>query len=210
MYGIAARAWCSKATLYGYFPSKTELFLNVVIMKFGGQIGETLTSLPQRRNQPSREVLAEAGIHFLRTANSAEAQPLQRLIAGTMTRRADAANFWRLGARQALDAFETYLNAAAKVGLLRIVHVRSAAQQVLALYEAEVLWIGSPGFAAPLDEEQIPAAVQRAVRVFCALTELKRMSAYVWRRVWSVLGTQYCHRRCRCHRHRWSAENHAD
>lgn len=168
MAEIADRAVCSKPTLYSYFPSKTELFMGAIIHKLGGQVAAVYYDLPSYAPEEPGPVLTRLGEHHMTTIASPEAFAFKRLIAATMTDRDDAERFWALGNKRLVEIIETYLIAATEAGRLKVQNTRVAAQHLLALYEAEVIWSGPIGFAPNLPLEMIRQAVERAVKVFLA------------------------------------------
>jgi len=172
MAEIAERSVCSKPTLYSYFPSKAELFMGAIMHKIGGtlvsHIQAALMELPTLAAEDPGPVLMRFGEHFIAAVDSPEAYAFKRLIAATMTDRVDAERFWELGNEQLVKTIEAYLSAATEAGRLKVRNARVAAQQLLALYEAEITWSGPIGFPPELPSETIPELAARAVQVFLA------------------------------------------
>jgi AcrR family transcriptional regulator len=168
MAEIADRTVCSKPTLYSYFPSKTELFFGAINHKLGGQVAIVYTELLSLAPEDPGPVLTKLGEHHIATIASSEVSAIKRLVAATMTDREDAERFWELSDKRLVETIETYLIAATEAGRFKIENARVAAQHLLALYEAEVIWSGPIGFAPNLPLEMIRQAVERAVKVFLA------------------------------------------
>ena len=65
---IAKKAGVSKATLYSYFPDKRLLFMEVVNQECERQSQSAIDNIDQ--SAPPRDVLTQAGQHFLRFLTS--------------------------------------------------------------------------------------------------------------------------------------------
>ncbi|WP_024302915.1 TetR/AcrR family transcriptional regulator [Pseudogulbenkiania sp. MAI-1] len=168
MAEIAVRAGCSKPTLYGYFPSKEELFMSVVHQRLGSEAEPIFLELPTLGDEEPGPVLTRLGECFINAITLPEAPAFKRLIMTTMTDRADAERCWELGNKQAVQIIEAYLQAATQAGRLKVKNPRVAAQQMLSLFEAEINWGGPIGFAPNLTPEMIHQASTHAVEVFLA------------------------------------------
>lgn len=168
MAEIATRAGCSKPTLYGYFPSKAELFVSVILQRVGGTVEAAFEELASRVDDDPRQVLSHLGEHFIQVLAAPQTSAFKRLILGTMSDRADAERFWELGNKMAVETIRSYLVAATEAGRLKVGNPLVAAQQLLALYDAEISWGGPVGFAPEMTPEMIRQAARRAVEVFLA------------------------------------------
>lgn len=168
MAEIAIRAGCSKPTLYGYFPSKAELFVSVILQRVGGTVEAAFEELASRVEDDPCEVLCHLGEHFIQVLVAPQTCAFKRLVLGSMTDRADAERFWELGNKLAVETIESYLIAATEAGRLKVGNALVAAQQLLALYDAEIAWGGPLGVPPEMNEEMIRQASDRAVAVFLA------------------------------------------
>jgi AcrR family transcriptional regulator len=172
MAEIADRTVCSKPTLYNYFPTKEELFLAAIRHKIGGQIGGQVEAafkeLQSHAPEEPRPVLTRLGECHITTRIFPDSVAIKRLIVATMTDRADAERFWEMSNKLVVETIETYIIAATEAGRLKVKNARVAAQQLLALYEAEIYWSGPIGFPPDLPSEKIPEVAERAVQVFLA------------------------------------------
>lgn len=168
MAEIAKRAGGSKATLYGYFPSKEELFMSVVLHKVGTQVESAFSKLALHADKPPRALLTEFCERVLSVVTTHEAVALKRLIIAHMTNGAVAKRFWDLGPQQMLNALETYIAAATMAGRLNAKYPSVAAKHMLALCDAEIQWGGHPGLEPEFTSSQLKLIAARAVDVFMA------------------------------------------
>jgi AcrR family transcriptional regulator len=167
MAEIAASVGGSKATLYGYFPSKDDLFMHVVLHKVGSQLAPAFTNMPDQAQDDPRAVLSALGERFLMTILTPEAIALKRVILAHMTESKLAEQLWALGPQQMLSAVESYLEKATAAGRLQVRTPRIAAKQLLALFEAESVWGGPMAQPSqPLTRDDITPVVSRAVEMF--------------------------------------------
>jgi AcrR family transcriptional regulator len=167
MADIAARVGGSKATLYGYFPNKEELFMTVIRQKMG-QVGRALHDLALRGHEDPGEVLGEFGRLYLASTQSAEARALKRVISGYLERDEKTAQaFWTGGVQKMFDMVERYLCDATQAGRLAVSESKVASKQLLSLLEAEFNWT-APARSASITAKAIHAASERAVAVFVA------------------------------------------
>ena len=120
MAEIAARVGGSKATLYGYFPSKEELFMGVVLHKVGSKVEPAFRDLPSLAHEDPRRLLTQFGERFLSAILTPEAIGLKRLIIAHMTQSSVMERFWAEGPQKLIDSMETYLEAATTAGRLQV------------------------------------------------------------------------------------------
>lgn len=169
MSEIAARLGGSKATLYGYFSSKEELFFNVVQFKVGSEVNPAFEELRSQIDAEPRTVLIKLGERFVSAILTPEAIALRRLVIAQVAQPGVGERFWRLGPGQACDAMEGYLASATKAGRLNVSDPKVAAQHMLALYESELGWRWILGLQESFSRQHMKQAVARAVDVFlCA------------------------------------------
>jgi AcrR family transcriptional regulator len=168
MAEIAARVGGSKATLYGYFPSKEDLLMQVVAHKIGGQMEPLFAEMQQHGADDARVVLTRFGEHFISTLLTPESVALRRLVIAQTIQEDVAERFWTHGPKKMFDAIESYLIASAKAGRLDAKNPKVAAKHLIALYEAEIGWRGLFGADRNYTRQQIKQIVARAVDVFLA------------------------------------------
>lgn len=163
---IAARADCSKVTLYGYFASKEELFMGVLQHKMGEELDPALRDLSAHAHQNPKTVLSLFGERFLAASLTTEAIAFKRLIITHMHDQNIARQFWAIGPQRFLDELDAYLAGATAAGQLQVQDRAVAAQQLMALLEAETRGGGLFNVDRPFTREFIKRIVARAVTVF--------------------------------------------
>ena len=164
---INAQAGGSKATIYSYFRSKDEIFVECMFALAERYLEGTLGDL----QNPSDDVIADLqafGESFLRLVCSPEMVSLRRL----MIAEAERAGIGKLFYEKLMSIREQVAMFIAKVmadGGLRAGDADLAARQLRALLEAELLESlllnGSASDPHPNDEA-IPLAAERAVDTF--------------------------------------------
>jgi AcrR family transcriptional regulator len=168
MSEIAARLGGSKATLYSYFPSKEELFHAVVQHMVGAQVEPAFTELPSLADQEPRALLVRLGERVLTAVLMPEAIAARRMVIAESAASQIGARFWKFGPQQALDALTAYVGAATKAGRLKATNPQVAAQQLMALYSAELDWRWLFGLQDRFTRQQIKQSVAHAVDLFMA------------------------------------------
>ncbi|WP_322405330.1 TetR/AcrR family transcriptional regulator [Massilia luteola] len=166
MAEIAARVDCSKATLYGYFASKEELFLGVIAHGVGSAVDPLLDELFASAGDAPETVLRRFGERYLVVTLAPDAIAMKRLIIAQMSDPELARRFWELGPRRYLDALEKYMVAATGAGRLDVDDPKLAAQQLAALYDAETSSGGLFAGGQTFTREYITRIVTYAVRAF--------------------------------------------
>lgn len=168
MSEIAARMGGSKATLYSYFPSKEELFFEVMQHKVGAEVEPMFQELPSMAHENPRELLAKLGERLLVAITAPDAIAVRRMVIAEAAKSDIGRQFWKFGPQQAVDAMEVYLAKATALGLLDVKDPKSAAQHVLALLSSEIDWRWIFGLQQTFTRAEIKQAVTRAVDVFLA------------------------------------------
>jgi AcrR family transcriptional regulator len=165
---IAARLGGSKGTLYGYFPSKEELFMGVVTHKVGSKVEPAYLNLARHAADDPLDVLQHLGVTILNAILSPDAVALKRLVIAQMNNHQAGERFWASGPGLMLKSVEEYLAAATSAGMLQVPDPGVAARHLLALFEAEPHWRGPPGMGPAWAPDDMRSAVARAVSVFLA------------------------------------------
>ena len=170
MNELAKRLGGSKATLYGYFPSKEELFVAVVksiatshlavppaeLLEVNGDT--TLASLLTRYGERMLHVLI----------NDADALAVYRMVIAEAGQSDVGQLFYEAGPAEFIQSLATLMASAMEYGELRRADPVVTALQFSALVTAETqirLYQANP---APLTVDQIKGMVQRAVEMFLA------------------------------------------
>lgn len=163
---IARRAKISKATLYRYFESKSELFNEIARREIAreGQIG-TQNLNP---DLDPIDVLNAVGLQYTGFMLSPFGSDLYRLIAAERHRFPDvAAAFYSEGRQYVISVLAKYFEQAEKVGKLKIDDKELAASQLIDLVRGElfsqVMFLG-----ATEDSAETERVVASGVEVFLA------------------------------------------
>jgi TetR/AcrR family transcriptional repressor of mexJK operon len=165
MNRIAAALGGSKATLYGYFPSKEALFAAYVIHNGGERLAEIpgdgfdLSDLPG--------VLAQIGRRYLSLVLTPSVLALNRMVIGESPRFPELGQlFFENGPRRTVNHMSAIFQQLAALHALPVLAQRRSALQFKSLCDAGLydrhLW----GIAAPATDDEIDAAVEVAVGFF--------------------------------------------
>lgn len=167
MEDIRKRADFSKATLYSYFPSKEELFMEIVIDATDAQFQATLDALGPG-GEDIEQALISFGTRFLTLLYLTPVAAVRRLVVSEAGRSELGRKCFEIGPVRSMAVVAGYLEAAMAQGKLKRADPRLAALQLKGLLEAE--WI-DPFMFQTLDApptEALAASVERAVAVFMA------------------------------------------
>lgn len=167
MEDIRKRAEFSKATLYSYFPSKEELFMEIVVDATQAQFQATLDALDPGHDDLT-QALVSFGTRFLTLLYVSPVQAIRRLVVSEAGRSELGKKCYEIGPVRSMAAVAAYLEQAIRSGKLRPAHAHIAALHLKGLLEAE--WIDPFMFQqlAQPSTEQLRASVERAVAVFMA------------------------------------------
>jgi TetR/AcrR family transcriptional regulator of autoinduction and epiphytic fitness len=163
---IAARAEVSKRTVYNHFPSKDELFAEILAQLWESSVAQL--SLPYRADRPLREQLRELLRAKMRMLNDSNFRDLARVaIAATIHSPERAGEMVaRLSARE--EGVTLWIRAAQADGRLKAGDPVFAAQQLQGLLKAFAFWpqvtLGQP----PLDEATQAKVVDATADLFLA------------------------------------------
>jgi AcrR family transcriptional regulator len=167
MEDIRKRAEFSKATLYSYFPSKEELFMEIVIDATEAHFQATLDAL-----DPSYEDIEQAlvgfGTRLLSLLYLTPVHAVRRLVVSEAGRSELGKKCYEVGPVRSVAAVADYLGKAMEKGKLRQASPQVAAVHLKGLLEAE--WIEPFMFQAieAPSSDELAASVERAVTVFMA------------------------------------------
>ena len=167
MNELAKRVGGSKATLYGYFPSKEELFVAVVQTVATAHLADAVARLPAEADGPLETVLIKFGKRMLAVlTNDTDAMAVYRMVVAEAGHSNVGQLFHEAGPSQHIRALAGLLATAMERGELRRTDPHIAALHFLALVTAEaevrIFQVDPP----PLSASQIRATVQRAVEMF--------------------------------------------
>ncbi|ROR23028.1 TetR family transcriptional regulator [Comamonas sp. BIGb0124] len=166
MEDIRERAGCSKGTLYSYFPSKDDLFVQA-LLDATAQEASNMVWETREQNESASAFLQRFGVSFLKTLYAPRFQALRRLAFSTPTGEVGSTVY-----EQVVKPYETriagVLTALMSDGKLRQANAGIAAHHFGGLLESELLLkfllraVGEP------TEEALEAAASRAVTAFLA------------------------------------------
>jgi AcrR family transcriptional regulator len=168
MSEIATRNGGSKATLYGYFHSKQELFLAVAFAEGQKQVGPAFASL-EAGVTDVRDSLLRVGEKLIAFLLSPGAIAAHRMVISEAGRSEIGRHFYINGRARGIAMLAKFLEAACAAGRIRKADFRVAAMHLVALFESER--VAPVLFAiehrAP-SRRQIRQSTERAVDVFLA------------------------------------------
>jgi AcrR family transcriptional regulator len=166
MSEIAARLGGSKATLYGYFKSKEELFVEVVAAQAIKQLLPAFADLDEN-SADLRDALVPVGEKLVAFLISPEALAAHRMVMSEAGRTNIGQDFYMNGRQRGLDLTAAFLERAGKIGKIKPCDFHVAATHLLALIESEWLQPFTFGIARPAPSRlEIRQSTERAVDVF--------------------------------------------
>ncbi|MGV1831909.1 TetR/AcrR family transcriptional regulator [Agrobacterium vitis] len=166
MEAIAEGATASKATLYGYFPSKEALFEAFVEEAGKGGIEEIKAA---RNGDDVEQVLRQLGMAYLDLVTRPEVIDANRLIMGEAGRQPQLSRiFYENGPRKTLIALSETITALMDSGQLRRSDRRDATLYFKALCEAGLVERQLWGLDDAPDQLARQTAVEKAIVVFLA------------------------------------------
>ena len=163
---IAERVGGSKTTLYGYFPSKEELFWDAIVGSVKVEKGERALALLDPSNPDIRSVLERFGKAYLPLFTTRDTLAVTRTaIAGATTNRELSTLLYQRGPRRVLEAIATYLSQLKKKGAIAVADPHIASVHLKALLDAG---IAEPLLFGAKPELKAAEAVQAAIDAFLA------------------------------------------
>jgi len=166
MSEIAQRVGGSRATLYGYFPSKEEVFLAVTHAQAEKQLRPAASELAADAAGGLQPALTRFAAKLVSFLASDEACATERMVIAEAGRSEIGRQFYEAGPKAGLTAFANVLHDAMERGDLRRADTWVAAQHLMALIQAEIVHRGyDPSVPMPTPE-QAQQIAERAVEVF--------------------------------------------
>jgi TetR/AcrR family transcriptional regulator, mexJK operon transcriptional repressor len=166
MEAIAQQAEASKATLYGYFSSKEELFEAFVNEAGKGGIEEIEAA---KIGPDTAQVLRQVGIAYLDLVTRPDVVEANRLIMGEAGRQPQLSRiFYERGARKTLVAISETIASLMDSGQLVRFDLRDASLYFKALCEAGLVERQLWGLDGAPDQQTRHSAVDKATAVFLA------------------------------------------
>jgi AcrR family transcriptional regulator len=167
MAEISARVGGSKATLYGYFESKEQLFIAVTTAVGEKHLAEAFAELAQSAADV-RVALQRFGERMVGFLVQPEALATQRMVIAEAGHSDIGQRFYNAGPGRGLEAVTAYLQAAMDGGRLRAADARIAAQHLDALFQAETMPLRMLGVPVSTSRAHLRHAIERALAVFLA------------------------------------------
>ncbi len=166
MEAIASKAGASKATLYGYFPSKEALF-EAFVVEAGKGARQTFITASEAADLG--DVLRRLGGAYLNLITRPEVIDINRLIIGEAGRQPELTRiFYENGPRNVIAAICEVLETLMARGLLKRTGVRQAGLYFKSLCDAGLVERQLWGLDGPPDEQTLTTAVADATEVFLA------------------------------------------
>ncbi|HEY0681327.1 MAG TPA: TetR/AcrR family transcriptional regulator [Steroidobacter sp.] len=167
MAEISTRVGGSKATLYGYFPSKDALFLAIVNRLAEQYVLPATERLEQSLDEDPRVALQRFGEQFLTFISDAEAVAAYRVVVSEAAHSDIGESFYESGPKRTVESVARYLEGAMDRKHLRRADPAIAAQHLLALLAHGEPWHQYFLRKAPSPTRaQIKRIVERALDVF--------------------------------------------
>lgn len=168
MAEISARIGGSKATLYGYFKSKEELFLAVTHGEAKKQIEPALAALDQEEVDDlakTLQVFGEKAVSFLCQESTLQTH---RMIVAEAGRSDIGRRFHEEGPKMGMERVATFLKKQMAAGRLRTADPMLATLQLCALLDCETVKPMMLGLETSISRPRMKRMVGRAVETFLA------------------------------------------
>lgn len=167
MAEISARIGGSKATLYNYFSSKEEIFVEVMIKQVGCQFEELFMAL--RNEDEVRAGLLQLANHYLGVVFRPEIVAVKRLAMYYAGKSELGPLLYERGPKRGWTRIAEFLKVKMEEGKLRSADAWIAAMQFRALIEAEWMEVRMLNVVTEIPADQLQASAQRAVEAFLYL-----------------------------------------
>jgi len=167
MVEIAARLGGSRATLYGYFSSKEELFVAVIHGTAKNYFEPIFAALEQHGDDEDLErVLQGFGEKVLAGACSQEAIQARRAVIAESGRSDIGRLFFEAGPKKGLTQLAGFLELQMHKGRLRSADAAVAARHLMALLDSETVTPSLLGIQGVSSRKELREATRRALQTF--------------------------------------------
>jgi len=166
MVEIAARVGGSRATLYGYFASKEELFVAAIHGSAKRHFDPIFTALAEEGEEDIERVLQRFGEKILAVVCSQEIIQAHRAVIAESGRSDIGRLFYEGGPKKGVAALADFLEQQMRKGRLRVADPGVAAQHLLSLLDSETVRPYLLGIRGPLTRKELRETTQRALQVF--------------------------------------------
>ncbi|MBP0599345.1 TetR/AcrR family transcriptional regulator [Herbaspirillum sp. LeCh32-8] len=167
MAEIAARIGGSKATLYNYFSSKEEIFVEVMMKQVGCQFEPAFEELSD--GDDVRQGLLRLGHRYLAIVLKPEVVAVKRLAMYYAGKSELGPMLYERGPKRGWTRIADFLKRKMEQGKLHTGDAWIAALQFRSLVEAEWMDVRMLNVVTELSPEQLQASVERAVDAFMYL-----------------------------------------
>ena len=164
MAEISSRLGGSKATLYNYFSSKEEIFMEVMRCQAGEQFTAAFASLDE--NEELAATLQRFGAMYLTVVMAPEVVAIKRMVYYYAERSAVGKLLYERGPKLAWTCAAGFLQRAMEKNQLRTADSWVAAVQLRALLESEWIEQRLLGVVTNVSPAKIKLSVARAVDTF--------------------------------------------
>ena len=171
MAEISARVGGSKATLYGYFESKEQLFLAVARNAGEKHVQPAYEELTKSVDGEEEAALRRFGEGLVGFISRPEAVSIQRMVIAESGHTEIGAMFFDAGPRIGHQTIAEFLSGAMARGRLRRADPVVATQHLLALLNAELMPPCLLGLPVNTSRINVKKVVTRAVSTFMAAYE---------------------------------------
>ncbi|KQQ57228.1 TetR family transcriptional regulator [Pseudomonas sp. Leaf127] len=167
---IAARAQVSKRTVYNHFPSKEELFAEILqrLWICAAPRPDAAYSAERGLREQLRDLLQVK----MDTLNDSNFLDLARVVLGATMHSPDRAQDWMNRLNEREETFTVWIRAAQQDGRLKTVDPDFAASQIHALLKAFAFWPQLTLNAPLLDEQKRHDVVESALDLFLGWYQL--------------------------------------
>jgi len=167
MSEICTRVGGSKATLYNYFPSKEELFFEIMFLSSEAEFEAVYRSIDPL-TEDIEESLRHFGENLLTFLYSSQVQA-QRHLAISESGRSDKSRLvYERGVLRSQNLVSEFLQAAMNLGKIQEADSVVATRHLLSLLESELIERFLFQLIGEVSAEEIKAVSSRAVKVFMA------------------------------------------
>ena len=166
MVEIAARVGGSRATLYGYFKSKEELFVAVIHASAKIHFEPIFTALAEEGDEDLARVLQRFGEKVLAAMCSQEVIQAHRAVIAESGRSDIGRLFYEGGPKKGLTELAGFLELQMQKGRLRKADPQVAARHLTALLDSETVMPALIGIDGPLSRKDLREATRRALQTF--------------------------------------------
>ncbi|WP_440532669.1 TetR/AcrR family transcriptional regulator [Variovorax sp. YR566] len=166
MVEIAARVGGSRATLYGYFSAKEELFVAAMHSAAKRHFEPIFAALGQEDDDDLERVLQRFGEKVLAVVCSQEVIQAHRAVIAESGRSDIGRRFFEGGPKKGLEEVSGFLERQMRKGRLRTADPVAASHHLMALLHSETVTPCLLGIQGPLTRKVLREATQRALQVF--------------------------------------------